>query len=379
LCYYCGLIDTCNFRNLTKKAKQQDVGKLCWPDFFRMFKEKNLAIHKLKKDRCDYCVKYELSQKADTLTQDKEDEMSSHKDQVLRTKYEKDNDKQLNKDDNLVLVVDVEKILLYPKLNNSLHYYLHKVQMKNYTCYDMHTRHATCFLFDEVNAGSDSNTYATLLCDLIESRLIEQPSITSVIVWSDGCCHQNRNCTLSNAILNLAITWNITIYQKYLVTGHSHNEGDNIHSVIETCMKNRILYTPEDYCDMIQNAHIQEELGGKKNARAYKVEMVSFDKIKSYEELNIYHSIRPGSKPGDPTVNLLRALQYLPNGTINYKLNFKDEWTPMLHKLNKPTYNITQKYASQLPVSAAKWRDIQKLKEFIPQQHHAFFDSIPHM
>ena len=39
-------------------------------------------------------------------------------------------------------------------------------------------------------------------------------------------------------------------------------------------------------------------------------------------------SIRQGSSAGDPQVVDLRCLQYLPDGSMRYKINYTDQWRP---------------------------------------------------
>ena len=49
-------------------------------------------------------------------------------------------------------------------------------------------------------------------------------------------------------------------------------------------------------------------------------------------------SIRPGKVTGDPTVYDLRALQYKPNGMVNFKLTFTEgsSWVILLQRIHIP-------------------------------------------
>ncbi|KAF4528180.1 hypothetical protein B566_EDAN016579 [Ephemera danica] len=364
---------------MTKQAKEEGIDKLSWPKFHEMFKQKNLAIHKLKKDLCDYCCKYELLVKAGSATEEDANRHQQHRNDVISMRNEKARDKKLIVDDHLVMVVDVEKVMPLPKLNNSSQYYLHKLQLKNYTTYNLQTKAVLCYLIIEFEGGSDANIFASLLRDVIRRKKIENPNIMYVIVYSDCCASQNRNATLSNALLDLAIELNITIIQKFLITGHSQNEGDSVHSSIEGAVRNKELYSLVDYLAAVERARRNEASGGRAGATAYQAELVSHTKFENFENCKYYSSIRPGQGPGSPTVNQLRALMYTPEGQIFYKLVITEEWTPMPHKLLQPSPNISAKYTEQIPISAAKYRDLQKLKSFVPAEHHSFYEQIPHL
>ena len=94
-------------------------------------------------------------------------------------------------------------------------------------------------------------------------------------------------------------------------------ECDSAHAVIEKRKKNREMHTPAQY---IREARLK---------KPYKVHYVSHEFFKDYSELKYLSSIRPGVVAGDPQVVDIRGLQYLPNGTVNYKLRPTDVWQPL--------------------------------------------------
>lgn len=55
----------------------------------------------------------------------------------------------------------------------------------------------------------------------------------TLIIYSDGCGYQNRNCLLANVLLNVAALHNLNIEQKYLEPGHTQMEVDSVHATIE--------------------------------------------------------------------------------------------------------------------------------------------------
>ncbi|KAF4529888.1 hypothetical protein B566_EDAN016352 [Ephemera danica] len=301
-----------------------------------------------------------------------------HRQEVTRNREERLADKKLEKTLYLVAVCDVEKLLQCPRLKNGKQYYLCKLQIKNWTAFDLLTSDVLCKLFDETQGGSDGNIYASLLCWYVEGKIIETPTISTAIIWSDGCASQNRCVLVSNALLQLAMRLKILIIQKYLVPGHSQNEVDSAHARIESSTKELILYSPSQFADAIRKARLSEENGGRRGVTPYRVEMVTFDEFFNFEGAKMYSSIRPGYKSGDPTVMNVRALAYHPDGKMKYKLSFDDDWTDMPHRIEHPTNLVRKKYTEPIPLTASKFRDLQKLKEFIPEDFHKFYDELPH-
>ena len=107
-------------------------------------------------------------------------------------------------------------------------------------------------------------------------------------------------------------------------------EVDSVHSVIERKLRNKLIYSPQNYVDIMKAC---------RPSRPYLVCYLTYDFFKDFTYLNYYQSIRPGSKAGDPTVTDLRVLRYLPDGTIGYKLHHDgDEFLefPRRAKLRSP-------------------------------------------
>lgn len=96
-------------------------------------------------------------------------------------------------------------------------------------------------------------------------------------------------------------------------------ECDSAHSTIERSYKNIDIYLPSQY-----SIHT---IAARKFPKPYRSRLLdhTFFKDFSKEEMMVYKSIRPGHRPGEPTVNDLRWIQYEPTGLIYYKINFEDD------------------------------------------------------
>lgn len=108
-------------------------------------------------------------------------------------------------------------------------------------------------------------------------RLNKHPSgDINLIFYSDNCCGQQKNKFVltghAYAGFNLRVK---SITHKFLIEGHSQNEGNNVHSVIEKQVKRHIksgpIYTPLQYTTLIRTA--------TKTGLAYKVHGMTYDRF----------------------------------------------------------------------------------------------------
>lgn len=237
-----------------------------------------------------------------------------------------------------------------------------------------HTQHTIletdvqCYWFDECTAGLVSSVYTSCIIDCLKKTLAKE--VLPIILYSDGCTAQNRNVVLSNALLELAMDYNIQITQKILEKGHTQMEVDSSHSAIECQIKSRDIYLPSQYRSLSKESRPKQP---------YNVHFLSYDFFHDYSKYLMYDSIRPGRVANDPVVTNISILLYEPEGLIKYKLNYDDEYALLPRRpkarsvLPKPKL-----YQSRLPISQIKWTHLQELKHVIPSDCHSFYDGLPH-
>lgn len=335
-------------------------------NFNSMFKEKNLAIHQLKKDMCDTCKGF----KTGNVT---EFDYQAHLIRKDNARAEKARDKlEASEGKCIVLTVDLQAVKVCPFVTASAVYYKTKLALHNYSVYDLTTHHVMCYWFTEVDADLTASTYASLLTDYLVKYCI--PKRLPIIVYSDGCTGQNRNNVLSNALLNFSMQHNVTIIQKYLEVGHTQMEGDSVHSAIERKLKNRLIHLPSDY--------LSATLEARQKPYPYETTMIDYDFIKDYTDTSTwrYNSIRPGRKPGDPKVTDIKALMYVPEGQIQYKTSHSDDWQSLPQRVTKIPIvtQYKQLHRNKLPITDTKFAHLQELKSVIPVDCHVFYDALPH-
>lgn len=353
------------------KLKHQVV-PLSIASFSKMFRDKKLALFRPKKDECEKCVTYKVGQVSF-------EEHNKHIKNKEEARAEKEKDK---KQQEYVFTADLQAVLMSPKSKVSTLYYKTKLQVHNLCFYNLKNSEAFCFLWNESEGGVGAEEFASIWMFFIENMIV--PNIPSevdinkrktLIIYSDGCGYQNRNCLLANVLLNVAALHNLNIEQKYLEPGHTQMEVDSIHATIEKKLRNTIINLPADYVEVCQKA--------RKKPSPYKVKYLSHDFFRKFVGIDFYKSIRPGKTKGDHKVTDIRALKYTPEGEIFYKIEFSDEWTSIPQRKNTKIekhdwYQLDQLYTERLKITAKKFADLQAIKKTLSVDYHKFYDDLPH-
>ena len=71
--------------------------------------------------------------------------------------------------------------------------------MHNFTFFDLKTK---CFTSHEGESKLSANEFSSIICKFIEDRIPDKEEVT---LWIDGCTYQNRNRTLADGILSVAM------------------------------------------------------------------------------------------------------------------------------------------------------------------------------
>lgn len=346
-------------------CKSQKVHPLSISVFYEIFDIKNLSLFSPKKDQCETCSRYSvdnLSYEDYTLHQEKKEEARNEKNQ--------DRNEEAN-----VFTVDLQAVLMAPKSQVSSLYYRTKLQVHNLVFHNLINQKAYCFLWNEAEGGVTAEEFASIWVFFIEEKIIRENDPKKIIFYSDGCNYQNRNCLMSNALLNTAIKHNVTIEQKILETGHTQMEADSVHSTIERAMKNRNIDVPAEYIGICK--------GARKNPEPYDVTYLDHSFFKTFKNVKFIKNIRPGRGKGDAKVTDIRGIKYTPNGEIYFKLRFPDPWEVLPQRIDGNVValdwsNFQQLYQERRKITAKKYEDLQYLKTTLPKDHHKFYDDLPH-
>lgn len=331
--------------------------------FDSTFDDMNLSIFLPKKDQCDTCIGHEAGHIS-------EETYNIHLSNKEKARQEKAKNKQSSiLGENHCLVMDVQSVKLSPVLAASAIYYKTKLMVHNFTVYDLKNRNVCCYWWDESEADLVASSFASCLVDFIKENYMQDK--LPIIIYSDGCTNQNRNAMMSNALLELSIEQDRSIFQKYLEKGHTQMECDSVHSSIETKLKNKTIYVPQDYIEICKSSRNPP----------YNVKYLDHSFFNNYadKQNQKYKSIRPGNKTGDACVTNIRQLKY-EDGKIAYKLNYDNdsEWQEIPQKCSNVVSQYPKLYKSRQKITSRKFKDLQDLKSVIPASYHAFYDNLPH-
>lgn len=348
-------------------CKTRNVKALSIASFSHSLDRHNIDFFRPKKDQCEKCAAYKVGQIS-------EDVYQVHILKKNEARDEKANDKQDR--NTLVFTTDLQAVLMAPKSNISSLYYRTKLQVHNLCFYNLNSKDGFCFLWNESEGGVNAEEFASVWIYFLENKVLPHiGEAKKIIMYSDGCNYQNRNCVMSNALLNLAITHNIVIEQKYLETGHTQMEADSMHSTIERYLRTKNINVPAEYVQICKMA--------RKIPHPYDVKYINFDFFKKFEKVEFCKSIRPGRNKGDAKVTDIRALQYTPRGEIFYKLRFGNTWEILPQRISKNIApclwnDLSSLHQSRRQISARKFDDLQYLKQTLPSDYRCYYDNLPH-
>lgn len=214
--------------------------------FFRIFEEKKLSLYTPKKDQCDTCCQYAVKQ----LSEEKCQTHISKKDKA-RTEKCKDKKDVIN-NLNYTFVIDAQAVKLCPVLNAGKLYFKTRLQVNIFTLYNLATHQCTNYVWNETEGDLKSSSFVLCIIRHLTDHCLENKK--PIIIYSDGCCYQNRNVVLSNALSYFSTQHNITIEQKYLEKGHTQMECDATHALIERKLRGRDITLPSQYVTIIKEA-----------------------------------------------------------------------------------------------------------------------------
>lgn len=335
--------------------------------FYNFLKEKKFSIFMPSKDKCDYCSSYEMGQVD-------EDDFAVHIAHKNRARDELEKDTLLAKQNiQYLFTMDCMAVKLCPYLQNSALYYSMKLKVHNMTLYNNATGQCENYWWHEGEGDLEASIFTTIILKHLEKFCIHNKK--SIILYSDGCGYQNSNSIIANALLNFSIKHGIMIEQKFLIKGHTQMQCDSAHSLIERKMRGKDIYLPSDFIKITRDA--------RKNPAPFGAMLLSHDFFLNFKAHQIYNTIRPGKEKGDPEVKDLRALQYnfQHQRSSFFKLVFDDPYIELPLRRN-PKINLNANYErlynKPLPINLSKWKDLQNLKKFLPQDTHAFYDTLEH-
>lgn len=146
-------------------------------------------------------------------------------------------------------------------------YYVSKFNAFNFTIYDVKAHQAMCYVWDESEANWGANELGSCVFKYVTKIATERPG-ANVIFWSDNCCGQQKHQFMVGLYVHALRSLKLnSITHKFLIKGHTQNEGDSVYSLIERSVKKIVHGGP--LCTM--EAFITTINGAKKTGEPYGV------------------------------------------------------------------------------------------------------------
>ena len=170
----------------------------------------------------------------------------------------------------------------------------------------------------------------------------------------------------------------------FLESGHSQNEGDSVHAVIDKAVKNLDVFTPQQYYILMRST--------RKSAEPYKVKEMDYTDFLDYKglandtklSLN-WEKYQHGETVRWSEVKVLQVDSILP-GIMKLKTQHDDtEWKYIkVQKRNmdfRGRYSLSKTeperaYRTKRGISARKLKDITSLMKYMPREYHGFYNTI---
>lgn len=97
--------------------------------------------------------------------------------------------------------------------------------------YDLGSKEGHCYVWNEGEASRGVNEIGTCIYNFLK---LHEDDKNPVILYSDNCSGQNKNKYITSLLMNAVIELQLpSIILNCLIVGHSQNEGDAMHSLIE--------------------------------------------------------------------------------------------------------------------------------------------------
>lgn len=340
--------------------------------------EFNIGFHKPKKDQCETCNAYEMAN--EQLKSELQSNYENHQKNKDAVRALKDSDKELGLNDKTILVAcfDLQKVLITPMSEVSVFYYKSKYATYNFTVYDVGNNKGFCYTWHEQISGRGPHEVASCLLDFI--KLHATKGIKRFIFYSDNCGGQNRNRFLFSMFNCAANSLKVDITHRFLEKGHTQNEGDSMHAVIENAKKRQTaIYTPDQWVTLIRMA--------KTTGKPYVVKEMGQENFFSTKGLVEKQNWKTDNTHNKVSISKIREIHfsYANPNTVTFRYLYGDELKtlnlrkemrgrpPILHIEDLP-----QLYTKFLPIEKKKLQGLLSLcaSNNIPSMYHAFYKSL---
>lgn len=382
-------------RNYKEVQKQNNKPAVNYDAYQRIFNHDfNIGFFRPKKDLCDQCVAYENAPEQEKVKLYASYKV--HQEEKSLSRIEKDRDMKECQDPQstkIVCTYDLQAVLPCPLGNSSAFFYKSRLNCYNFTISNAKYRETTCYFWHEGLGNRGSIEIGSCVYSYLLEVANNYPGC-DVIFYSDNCCGQQKNRFVF-AMYHFAVTkLNInSIQHNFLIRGHTQNEGDTAHSVIEKAItrakKSGPIYIPEQYISIIR--------GAKKTGKPFSVREMNYSDFVDLKALtdNINFNMSKNINGDAIKIGEIMSIKFIKNcANYQYRTTFKAEnWEeakaiiePNRNNLRRGRGNVTSidevvlkpAYTSKITITERKKRDLLSLVEtnIVPRYYEKFFRDL---
>lgn len=354
--------------------------------------EFNIAFFVPKKDQCQACVNYENSNEEEK--EKLREEHNTHIEEKQLSREEKEKDKKSISSSYQVACFDLQASLPTPNGQVSSFYYRSKLSTYNFTVADLTLKGqgpVNCYMWHEGEGKRGAVEIGTCLLHYLKEKAAAcNTDDLEIVFYSDNCAGQQKNKFVIAAYLYAVANYKIkSITHKYLVTGHTQNEGDNAHSLIEKNIKRALksgpIYTPSQYTAIVQTA--------KKTGKPFNVIEMSHEDFLDLKHLTEHTTINNFQK------NTMSEIFRMSDASVIsvekshldsffYKTSFKSTDFKQVKVINErrsrtplstfADFDLKKAYTNSIPISKKKYDDLMFLlrTNAIKNCHSYFYKSL---
>lgn len=344
----------------------------------------NISFFTPKKDQCEEC---ESNKNKPENEQHDNTSFLNHMEEKQLARKEKEIDKKRSSIELVCAVYDLQAVLTVPRGEVSVFYYISKVANYNFTVCEIQSMDTFCYLWHEGEAHRGPNEIASCILKFIQKKSEERTNDFEIIFYSDNCGGQNKNKFIVGLYqYALKLFSNLkTITHKFLIRGHTQNESDSVHSVIEKqiklSLKSSPIYTTYQYAQIIRDS--------KKKAPFFKVEELDHSSFLNFKEYasQIGNNFNTNTDSETIHFNNIKVLK-LSRGqtsTFEYKTSYKEDTFKTINFARKRKTRVSQDlmvvdkaYLKPCGIVPKKKEDLMKLctKNHIPPSFHSFYRNL---
>lgn len=169
-----------------------------------------------------------------------------------------------------------------------------------------------------------------------------------------------------------------SITHKFLIRGHTQNEGDSAHSIIERSVKRAKksgpIYTPDHYVQLLRNA--------KKSGKPFIVQELNYSDFHDLKILSDEVALNNLTRLSE--LKLIRFTKANPQ-VYEYKTRYDELWTEenLRKARNRRTIIMNEitlrpAYTSKISIAERKKRDLMHLVQtnIVPNYYEGFYNSL---